>query len=155
MVDPTWTIHGADYDVAVDGLLNDFIDRRRGETVTLECEVRRRGPGSTVAAAETRYERLVNYHDFAGATDVSVDDQRVPYYRESVPSRADITSLLVGVEPNGTIAGGAGVWGIVSGGGERSRLFADMAVVELEIVVLAEYSEHTRSEVQTQFEEPL
>lgn len=183
MTDPTWTIHGADYDVVVDGLLSEFINRRRGDSVTLRFEIRRRtGAGSTtggqyssadgyqwsgpsgaqydaggtdVAPAETRYERLVAYHDFSGATDAAVDDQRVPYYRESVPQRADITSLLVGIEPNGDLDPATGVWGIVTGGGETSRLFADAAVVELDVLVLAEYPELTRSEVKQQFEEPL
>lgn len=182
MTDPTWTIHGADYDVVVDGLLGEFIDRRRGESATLRFEIRRRGTtgsntggqysgpygfrwsgpqgaqysgGRTVAAADTRYERLVAYHDFAGATNTAVDDKRVPYYRESLPQRANVSSLLIGVEPNGDISPATGVWAIVTGGGERSRLFADSAVVELEVVVLAEYPELTRSEVKTQFEEPL
>jgi hypothetical protein len=108
-----------------------------------------------VFPAQERYGWLVNYHDFAGATDVGVDDKQVPYYRESVPARADVSSLLIGVEPNGDIAPATGVWAIVEGGGEVSRLFGDMAVVELEAVVLAEYPELTRSEVKSQFEEPL
>jgi len=185
MTDPTWTIHGADYDVIVDGLLSEFIDRRRGESVSLLFEVRRRsgnrtatggqygsaegfqysstdrsgaqysGRAATVAAAEERYGRLVNYHDFAGATDAGVDDKQVPYYRESVPSRADISSLVIGIEPNGDIAPAAGVWGVVTGGGERSRLFGDSARVELDILVLGEYAELSRSDVQSQFEEPV
>jgi hypothetical protein len=183
MTDPTWTIHGADYDVEVDGLLSEFINRRRGESVSLRFEIRRRGGNTaetggqysaaagfqyssasgaqysggapSIYPAQERYERLVNYHDFAGATDVAVDDKRVPYYRESVPQRADVSSLLIGVEPNGDVAPATGVWAIVTGGGEVSRLFGDMAVVELECVVLAEYSELSRSEVKSQFEEPL
>lgn len=155
MTDPTWTIHGADYDVVVDGLLGEFINRRRGQTVTLRFEIRRRGSGSTVADAETRYSRLTNYHDFAGAADADVDDAQVPYYRESLPSRADVTSLLIGVEPNGAISPAAGIWGLVVGGGETSRLFGDMAVIELDVFVITEFSELTRSEVQSQFEEPL
>lgn len=183
MTDPTWTIHGADYDVEIDGLLNDFLDRRRGQSVTLRCEIRRRGStvsdvggqysatagfqysspngarysggAPSVSPAQERYGWLVNYHDFAGATDVGVDDKQVPYYRESVPARADVSSLLIGVEPNGDIPPATGVWAIVEDGGEVSRLFGDMAVVELEVVVLAEYSELSRSEVKSQFEEPL
>jgi len=191
MTDPTWTVHGADYDVEVDGLLGEFINRRRGQTVTLRFEIRRREPEdydatatagaqysgsegaqysgsegaqyspsgtrskSAAADAEARYRRLANYHDFAGAADVGVDDKQVPYYRESLPARADVSSLLIGVEPNGDIAPATGVWAVVEDGGEVSRLFGDMAVVELEVVVLGEYSELTRSEVTSQFEEPL
>jgi hypothetical protein len=183
MVDTTWTVHGADYDVVVDALLGEFAKRTRGEEVTLTLRLNRRGGnvsaaggqygaaagfqwsssngalysgGTSMAAAlETRYDRLVAFHDFAGAADTYTSNQQVPAFQETVPSRAPVSSLLLGIEPSGDIEA-PGFWAVVVGGGDQTRMIGNSATVELELFVLAEYEEYAdRAAAKAAFEAPL
>jgi len=181
MVNTTWTLYGADHDIAIDSLLGDFATRTRGEEVALTLRLSYRGAdetggqysaadgfqwsgpsgaqygissGPTASLAE-RYRRLVAYHDFAGAADTFVDNQQVPAYQESVPARAPISSLLVGIAPDGDIAA-PGFWAVVTGGGDQTRRLGEAATVELDLFVLAEYAEYQdRAAAQSAFETPL
>jgi len=179
-----WTVRGADYDVVVDGLLGEFATRTRGEEVTLTLYLSRRngsvvttggrysatggfqwsgsagarysGRGETVAPLPVRYERLVAYHDFAGAADTFTDQQQVPAFQEAMPDRARVSSLLVGIEPSGDTQTGPGFWAVVVGGEDQTARLGESATVELEVFVLAEYGDYPdRAAVISDFEAPV
>jgi len=91
--------------------------------------------------------------DFADSVSAGTDAEQVPWYRELVPSRAPVSSHLVGLEPSDEIDGAAGLWAIVVGGDEPNRRIGDRAVVQLDVFVLAEYDDFAdRSSVSNAFE---
>lgn len=184
MVDTTWTLHGDPDTITIDGILSEYPDRTRGETTDVSIEITRRSgnrsgtggqwsgtegfqwsgeygaayPGTTVAAAEDRFDRLIAYADYADAVNYDINRQRLASYREHVPSRAPVNSLVVGLEPADDLRdqGIVGVWGLVVAGDAPMRRFGDRARVDLEIFVLDEYQEwDDLAAVAAEFEVPI
>lgn len=101
-----------------------------------------------------RYEKLREYGDYAGSMTVNKSINGVPNYSERVPADAPVDSLVLDFQPGSSHTSLPGFWGIVKRMSDPSRYPEDMAVLEVQVVVLAELSEYsTRSDVASDLEE--
>lgn len=88
---------------------------------------------------------LLQYLDYAGAVATGEDGAHVPWYRSQLDSRADVGSLVLGIEPSSDIEDRSvtGLWGVVTGGRDVRNSTLTNWQLELEVFVLAEYREHS------------
>lgn len=113
------------------------------------------GISRTVPELTERFAALMDYLEVADAATYGVDRRGIPWYHDHVDSDDPVDSLLIGI-----VFGDAfslpDVWALVVGGSVETRLLADSATVELEVVVVATMDEQPdRSAVETDLAEPL
>lgn len=114
------------------------------------------GISRTVPDLSSRYDALVAYLEVADAATYGVDRQGIPWYHDHVDSDDPVDSLLIGIVFGDAFASLPDVWALVVGGSVETRLLADSATVELEVVVLATMDEQPdRAAVETNLAEPL
>jgi len=77
------------------------------------------------------------------------------YYKERIPTNANIGSLVVGIEPDNSLQSDkiGGVWGLVDNVIDERNPILATPQIGLEVTILAEYSEYNSvSDVQTDLE---
>jgi len=99
----------------------------------------------------TAYGAMLDYLDFADAADYGLTEANIPWYREQVPSRADVDSLVVQIEPSSDLSSldVPGFWGLVTGGEDSRETSVSHEQLVLELYVLADaaqYADHTAIE---------
>jgi len=100
--------------------------------------------GVSVFPDENPFKTLLSYDRHAGSYALSDTLNNTQRYHERLPGSANISSLLVGIEPSPKLKSEfvGGVWGLISNVTDnRSRALTN-PVVTLEIDILAEYSEY-------------
>jgi hypothetical protein len=128
--------------VVASGLRGTMPTVTRGETSTFKLGFGRDVPDSVSARSNIeRYELARELLDWAGWVTIESAVTQ-PTYREHLPSDADIDSLVVKIEPADGVQSGVGVWGVVMGREDKTRL-APNAVLVLGVHVLAEASEYS------------
>lgn len=177
MTDLAWVIgiDRSDGGIVSNGIEGDVPDISRGEQVTLPflfwnepIGTRRTGltfgnsnggtfggsSGGTFGSRDTagfyirRYLEARKYLTESGPTAVGEGADGKPYVTETLPSGADVDSLVVGIKPGADYTGAQGFWGVVVGGDDPTRLPADICQLDLTFTVLAELNEFaTRSDL--------
>jgi len=114
----------------------------RGQPATVEFLFR---PETSSSSA---YSGMLEYLDFADAADYGLTEANVPWYREQLPARADVESLVVQLEPSTELSSYdvPGFWGLVTGGDDSRETTLSQERLVLELVVLADadqYTDHT------------
>jgi hypothetical protein len=94
---------------------------------------------------------MLDYLDFADAADYGLTEANVPWYREQLPARADVDSLVVQLEPSTELSSYdvPGFWGLVTGGDDSRETTLSQERLVLELFVLADsdqYTDHTAIE---------
>lgn len=143
MSDVSWTVGTSpDGDQTVDFIEGTHPTLTRGQTVNVQLGF---APGSSA------YATLREYLDYAHAVVTNVGLDGTPTYREL---HTDTHDLLLSFEPTGTDqpTDATGWWGVLVGGQDRSTLVGDR-LLDFQIFVLAEFSEHAdRSAAETAHE---
>jgi hypothetical protein len=175
--DISWRIRTEAFgDVISDALLDEVPEYRRGEsrsftfafdpgTYSIGSGGFRYGnalwggevyDGGTGDGAFDRYRAAREYLDWAGANATGTTITSVPWYREQLPSRADIDSTLVALVPSVDLRDEhrvPGLWGVITGGSDGTLPSLTGFEVTLEVFVLAELREYDdRAAVKTEFE---
>jgi len=100
------------------------------------------GPADKSNDDVERYRQLREYLDWAGASATGESYASVPWYREQLPSRADVASEVVAIEPPPALANELpGLWGLIVGGSDDSQR-PGATIVSLDVLVLAERDEY-------------
>jgi hypothetical protein len=137
--DVTWTVDG----IITDGLASSTPDLTRGQEVTFPFVFH---ATRTVADAafDERYRDLRAYLEFANGAPLQygVTNEGVPWFREHIPERAAVDSLVVPIEPGGDVIDAPGVWGLVVGGADGSEPVANLRQLDVDVFVLAERDEY-------------
>ena len=159
MVDSTFTIHTADFDpIEARGVVSDPYTLTRGESVSLNFNFPNiDGQTTGTITGIAGWERLQRHTDFAGTFSVNETLTGKPTYNERLPSSADVTSLVVGIEPSTDLQNNnvTGIWGIVESGSDNRNNPLTRYNFEISVTMLAEYGEFTRSELKTELERTL
>lgn len=137
--DVSWAIDG----ITAEGLVGVTPTLIRGSTPTLTFEFKS-APWTSVSASYTaRYRDARAYIDYANESTVrrGTTSRGVPWYREYLPSRADVGSLAVPIEPAADTEI-SGIWGLVVGGEDQSQPSTARRVLDIEVFVLAERDEY-------------
>lgn len=109
------------------------------------------GATTTVPGVES-YSRLKRYPT-TGTVAVGTALDGEPYYRETLPSDAEITSRVLQFEPFADLDGITGLWGLVSGYEDVSANVPAFYELELDVYVLAESGDYSaRSDVIAEYE---
>lgn len=89
-------------------------------------------------------DTLQEYADHAGAFASQTTLNNTQLYREQIPTNADIGSIVLGIEPSTTLQNDdiEGIWGIVTGGSDMRNQALSNDQFQIELRVLAEYSEY-------------
>jgi len=114
----------------------------RGQPATVEFLFR---PETSSSSA---YSGMLEYLDWADAADYGLTEVNVPWYREQLPARAAVDSLVVQLEPSTELSSYdvPGFWGLVTGGDDSRETTLSQERLVLELVVLADadqYTDHT------------
>jgi len=111
----------------------------RGQPATVEFLFR---PETTSSSA---YSGMLEYLDFADAADYGLTEANVPWYREQLPARADVDSLVVQLEPSSDLSSYdvPGFWGLVVGGDDSRETTLSQERLVLELFVLADAGQYT------------
>lgn len=110
--------------------------------------------GSTTVAGLTRdhldrYRDVRQYLDYAGAATINRSIDGVPHVTERLPSKAEVSSIIVALQPGTAYTATPGFWGVVMDGDDPTRFADDLATLEIEFIVLAELEEYdSRSELK-------
>lgn len=125
--------------LTVNGFLQgNSINTETGGTVNVDG-------GQLNILAGTGFTTIQNLADFAGgfAAQTLLDSTRK--FREQIPSTADVDSILVGIEPSDMLKNKdvTGIWGLVDSGTDVRNPALNTNTFELEIFVVAEYSEYS------------
>jgi hypothetical protein len=117
----------------------------RGQSTSVEFLFR---PETTSSSA---YSGMLDFLDFADAADYGLTEANVPWYREQLPARADVDSLVVQLDPSTELSSYdvPGFWGLVTGGDDsrESTLSQERLVLELFVLAAADqYTDHTAIE---------
>jgi hypothetical protein len=178
MVDTSWRIRTkANGEIIADALVESMPQYRRGEQTSMTFLFARGTYGATGdgwtyggtegatwggangavfgAADETnahieRYRQLREYLDWAGAVAFGRSLDRVPWYREQLPARANVSSEVVALEPSPDLEDRVpGLWALIVGGRDETTLPGADHRITLDVIVLAEldeYADHTAVE---------
>ena len=162
MTDATWQI-GLKYrtgtvSVTADGKLGDYHELTRGRTVDFEFYFGNSQPSSTgfnsggydengyggVISHVTRYEQVRDLLTWPSAVkETRIDQQSIPWYYEDLPDSSDLATQVVSIQPTDESLGALrGVWGVVTGGEDLTRLVGSNADLRLSVFVLAEIDEY-------------
>lgn len=104
---------------------------------------------------DSDFSTLLEYQRHAGSYSISDSLANTQNYHLTIPTSANINSLLWGIEPDTDLSSRhiTGVWGLVKGVTDGRTTALTHPVVEVELGVLAEYSEYsTRSDVENALE---
>jgi len=150
-----WTFDG----ITVEGLLGENFGEVLGQTYTVAFAVR----------DNTNYVDLRDYARFAeGHVDTGTGDNGRPWYRETLPAEAQVSSVIVPIEPGADIRTTygdvvRGVWGAVVDATDPNRL-PEALDFEFEIFALGYVDSaggssdpdfySSRSEIETELREP-
>jgi len=136
-MDTTYTLHtDANGTLTIDHLqsgIDEANNATRGGSVTAIASV-----------TETNLKTLLEYDPHAGSFSTTGSLPNTQHYREFLPSSASINTLVVGLEPNTELsnAGITGVWGLISAVTDNRTPATTNPSVELEIQVLADYTDY-------------
>jgi len=135
MANLPWTIGTAQGDVVANNLQDPLPTIQIGETIQPRF---RFTPGAGVSDPETRWEALSPYVRAASEQTIraSRNADGEGYYREDTSGFDDVDSFLVSVEPPAKFSG-SGVWGVITGGRDRSNSVRTVLRWDLDVVVLA------------------
>lgn len=94
---------------------------------------------------------LLQFLDYANAAAYGLSVDSVPWYRDQLPGRADVSSLVLGFEPDESLIDRtiSGLWGLVVGGRDLRNSAITNWQLELEVFVLGEwldYADHSEIE---------
>jgi hypothetical protein len=98
----------------------------------------------TLTLTEGQFDTLRQLADHAGSFATVQTLNNTQNYREQIPSDASVDSIVVGIEPAQALKDRNvdGVWGIVSNGTDARSAALSRNLFQLEVQVLAEYSEY-------------
>jgi len=100
--------------------------------------------------AETRYDRVKDLEQYAGYPTVERTLTGAYYSEDSYPL-SDRDSMLVSIEPGDGVDEARGVWGIVQSIDDSTEIFGAVARIEMSVLVLAEFDEFRRPEVESEY----
>jgi hypothetical protein len=98
------------------------------------------------------FANLIDYDRHAGSYSLNETLNNTQRYKERLPSNANISSLVVGIEPAGELQNKEvqGKWGLISNVTDNRTRALTNPVLTLEIDILADYTEYSSvSDVQT------
>jgi len=122
----TWDIHTGGGVVQAQSLSPPVPSNMRGERVRLRFRF----------DSTSSYESVREYLDYAGASVTGTALDGSPYFREL---QADGDGLVMGFVPSSSIPTVPGLWGLLVGGQELTRLPPADLALELEVFYLDEY----------------
>lgn len=137
--DVTWTVDG----IVTDGLASSTPDLTRGQEISLPL-VFHAARSVADSPFDERYRDLRAYLEFANGAPLQfgVTNEGVPWFRERLPARASVDTLVVPIEPGADVIDASGVWGLVVGGADSSEPVADLRQLDVDVFVLAERDEY-------------
>lgn len=158
-MDTSFTIHTADFDpIEAEGVVSDPYDVTRGETIAINFNFPQiDGSTSGTITGIAGWGRLKRHTDYAGTYSVNEMLTGDVTYNERLPSSADVSSLVVGIEPSTDLQNRnvTGLWGLIESGSDNRTRPLTRYNFELSLVFIAEYSDYTRSELEAEFERQL
>jgi len=126
----TLTINGTLQANTIDVINNGTIDSNDGTVNTL--------------GSQGGFDLLRSYADFGGKYTTKTALDGTEKYREQIPSSADVSSIVFGIEPAQKLKDNdvSGIWGLIESGSDSRNRTLTTNSVEFSFVVLAEYSEY-------------
>jgi len=170
-----WTIRTSDgRSIVANRARNNLPEYRRGGTVSIEFTFDDREDVTSDTGAEYNYseygrftysssgelrgfkayESLREYGDYAGAVAFGTDINGLPWYREQVPVKSNVESLVVNVVPGAEVRGKvSGIWALILGVTDETTPPLNYHVLDVEFGILAKSSKYDGiSEVKTKLE---
>lgn len=134
MADYSWTIRTkSNGDIVADGLLQGPPTYTRAGETPLDLRFN--------SSRQAAYEQLRDYVDWAGKSDTGQTVTNLPWYRDTVPDRAPIDSLVIAAIPADGIDL-PGLWGVIVAGEDASNAPMTNLVLSFDVFVLAEFDEY-------------
>ncbi len=162
MTTTRWYIGDTSDPVIVEGHTDSFPNTTFGEEVTFSFYIRNKeitqddnfDPANlTYTTGADRYNRLKDYLNYAGYSTTSQTMGSVYFTEPFDFTNSPVSTLLVPIWPHQDIDQARGVWGIITGGDDTTEIFGSIARIDLDVFVLAEYSDYsTESDVRNEFE---
>ncbi|MCU4754235.1 hypothetical protein OB919_20005 [Halobacteria archaeon AArc-curdl1] len=104
---------------------------------------------------DTEFETL---HEFVrytndGTSNTGIDIRGNPWYHESIHPQSEFTSLLVRLEPGGSLYNIDSWWAIITNASLSTNTIGVNRQIEFELFVLAEYDDYSdRKYIEAEFE---
>lgn len=100
--------------------------------------------GSVGGGHVNRHQAVLDYLEFANRATLTtpLSDTGIPHFRESLPSSAAVSSLVVEIVPSDEISRATGVWALVVGGQDTTPPGHSALRLELDIHILADHAEY-------------
>lgn len=133
MTATTWTIHTKNNGTfTVNYITNQPPRIQRGGTININMDV-------------SNFSLLQDYIEYAGSYKTLEELNGGVLYDETVPSGADVSSIVFGIEPNTNLDGDNvyGIWGILDSATDNRPMSLTTEQMGVTFLVLAKYSDYT------------